>query len=131
MNLLLDTQALLWWRNSNKKLGPRARAAIKRDAADVRVSAASAWEIAIKFYLGRLSLPAPVEAWMPAALDDSGFRALSVTVDHAIAAGALPQVHADPFDRMLIAQAQLENLTIVTSDVAFDAYDVKVLDARE
>jgi PIN domain nuclease of toxin-antitoxin system len=130
VNLLLDTQALLWWRHGARKLGARARAAIARDATDVRVSAASAWEIATKFYAGRLTLPAPAEAWMFAALDDSGFRPLVITVEHAVAAGALPPVHGDPFDRMLIAQAQLERLTIVTSDAVFDAYDVKVLDAR-
>jgi PIN domain nuclease of toxin-antitoxin system len=130
VNLLLDTQALLWWRHGTKKLGPRARATITRDATDVRVSAASAWEIATKFYAGRLTLPAPAEAWMVAALDDSGFRPLVITVEHAVAAGALPQVHGDPFDRMLIAQAQIESLTIVTSDAVFDGYDVKVLDAR-
>ena len=130
MNLLLDTHALLWWRHGNKKLGARARAAITRGAPDVRVSAATAWEISSKFYLRRLTLPAPAEAWMSAALNDSGFRPLPITVEHAVAAGALPQVHGDPFDRMLIAQAQLENLTIVTSDTVFDAYDVKVLDAR-
>lgn len=130
MNLLLDTNALLWWWEASKKLGPRARASIKRDAADVRVSAVTAWEIAIKFQSGRLSLSAPVEHWIPAALDDSGFRTLDISVQHAIAAATLPQHHDDPFDRLLIAQAQLEHLTIVTSDLAFDAYNVKVLDAR-
>lgn len=130
MNLLLDTQVLLWWRHGNKKLGPRARVAITSGAAEVRVSAATAWEITSKFYLGRLTLPAPPEAWMSAALTDSGFRPLAITVEHAVAAGALPQVHGDPFDRMLIAQAQLENLTIVTSDTVFDDYDIKRLDAR-
>jgi PIN domain nuclease of toxin-antitoxin system len=130
VNLLLDTQALLWWRHGTRKLGSRARAAIDHEAADVRVSAASAWEIATKFYAGRLTLPTPPEAWIAAALVHSGFRPLAMTVEHAVAAGALPQVHGDPFDRMLIAQAQLENLTIVTSDTVFDAYDVKVIDAR-
>lgn len=130
VNLLLDTQTLLWWRHGTRKLGSRARAVIDREATDVRVSAASAWEIATKFYAGRLTLPAPPEAWISTALFHSGFRPLAITVEHAVAAGALPHVHGDPFDRMLIAQAQLENLTIVTSDAVFDEYDVKVLDAR-
>lgn len=130
VNLLLDTQALLWWRHGTKKLGARARAAIAREAADVRVSAASAWEIATKFHAGRLTLPAPAESWLFTALDDSGFRPLAISVEHAVAAGALPQVHGDPFDRMLIAQARIEHLTIVTSDTVFGDYDVKVLDAR-
>lgn len=130
MNLLLDTNALLWWRQGNRKLGPRARAIIARDAVDATVSAVTAWEIAVKFQAGRLSLPAPVEHWLPVAIKESGFRSLHITTSHAIAAAVLPEHHADPFDRLLIAQAQIENLTIVTSDMAFDAYDVKVLDAR-
>lgn len=129
MTLLLDTQSLLWWRQGTARLGPKARAAIGR-AADVLVSAASAWEIAIKWQTGRLPFREPVAAWMPAAIADSGFRVLNVTVEHAIAVADLPLHHVDPFDRLLIVQAQLEQLTIVTSDTAFDAYDVKVLDAR-
>lgn len=130
MNLLLDTNALLWWWEGSSKLGPRARASIVRDAAGVRVSAATAWELAIKFQTGRLTLPAPPDHWIPAEIDTCGFRPLPVTIEHAIAVAALPVIHADPFDRLLIVQAQLENLTIVTSDTVFDAYDVKVLDAR-
>ena len=129
MTLLLDTQSLLWWRDGNSRLGPKARSAIAR-AADVRVSAASAWEIAIKSQTGRLPFREPVDAWMPAAIEDSGFRPLSVTIEHAVAVANLPLHHADPFDRLLIAQAQLDNLTIVTSDTAFEAYDVKLIDAR-
>jgi len=130
VNLLLDTQTLLWWRQGNRRLGARARAAIARHAATVRVSAASAWEIAIKSQTGRLALREPLQTWMAAALDDSGFEALPVTVGHAVAVASLPVHHADPFDRLLIAQAQLEHLTIVTSDAAFDAYGVSTLDAR-
>ena len=130
MNLLLDAQALLWWRQGHRKLGARARAAIERQAVSVRVSAASAWEMAIKSRAGRLTLREPLDVWLPAALEDSGFGMLSVTVDHAIAVATLPDHHADPFDRLLIVQAQLEDLTIVTSDAAFEDYDVKLLDAR-
>jgi PIN domain nuclease of toxin-antitoxin system len=129
VNLLLDTQALLWWRQGNRRLGARARAAIARQAATVRVSAASAWEIAIKSQTGRLTLREPLEPWFEAALEDSGFTALDVSVRHALAVAALPLHHADPFDRLLVVQAQLERLTIVTSDLAFDAYDVATLDA--
>lgn len=130
MKLLLDTQALLWWREGNSRLGPKARAYIARDAAEVRVSAASAWEIAIKVQSGRLPLREPVAVWMPAAIADSGFLTLSVTLEHAVAVAELPQLHGDPFDRLLIVQAQIERLTIVTSDTVFDDYDVEVLDAR-
>lgn len=128
-DLLLDTQALLWWKEGSRKLGQRARRQIAT-AATTRVSAASAWEIAIKSRLGRLKLAAPLHSWMPEALERDGFEMLSVTVGHAVALAALPDHHADPFDRLLVAQAQLEGLTVVTSDPAFHDYDVRVLDAR-
>jgi PIN domain nuclease of toxin-antitoxin system len=131
MNLLLDTQALLWWRVGSRKLGPRARAAIETEAAAVRVSAASAWELAIKSRAGRLTLSQPLDLWFPAAIETSGFVALNVTIDHAIGVASLPDHHADPFDRLLIVQARMEGLSIVTSDFAFDDYDVRILDARK
>lgn len=131
MTLLLDSQALVWWREGNRKLGARARAAIEQDAFGVLVSAASAWELAIKSATGRLTLREPVGRWLPAALDASGFETLPVTLAHALAVTTLPFHHADPFDRLLIAQAQLEKLTIVTADSAFADYDVKLLDARQ
>lgn len=130
MNYLLDTQALLWWRDGSRRLGPRARRTIERDAAAVYVSAASVWEIAIKAAAGRLKLRDPIERWMPEVLEPHGFSILNVTIGHAVAVAGLPQHHPDPFDRMFIAQARVENLTIVTSDTAFDAYEVPVLDAR-
>jgi PIN domain nuclease of toxin-antitoxin system len=130
VNLLLDTQALLWWRTGSRNLGPKARTAIERQATVVYVSAASAWEIAIKQHTGRLALKDRLDRWMQTALETSGFETLSITVPHAVAVADLPLHHADPFDRLLIAQATLEGLTIVTSDAAFDAYDVPVLDAR-
>lgn len=130
MNLLLDTQTLLWWRDGNRRLGPRARVAIEREAASVLVSAASGWELAIKSQSGRLRLKQPVGVWMPAALADSGFGILAVTMEQALAVARLPAHHGDPFDRLLIVQAQLEGLTVVTSDAAFDDYDVRLLDAR-
>lgn len=130
MNLLLDTQALLWWREGSRKLGSRARAAIETEATTVRVSAATGWELAIKSRSGRLRLREPLHLWLPAALESSGFLALPVTLDHAIGVAGLPDHHADPFDRLLIAQARQEDLTIVTSDTAFGAYDVRLLDAR-
>jgi PIN domain nuclease of toxin-antitoxin system len=130
VNLLLDTQALLWWKEGSRRLGPRARRAVEREAATVRVSAASAWEIAIKSRAGRLRLAAPLHTWMPRELEGNGFLILNVTADHAVAVASLPDHHDDPFDRLLIAQARLEGLTVVTSNTAFDAYDVSVLDAR-
>src|SRR5215469_2761888 len=111
MNLLLDTQALLWWREGSRKLGPHAREAIETEAATVRVSAASAWELAIKSRAGRLKLSQPLPVWLPAAIETSGFVALHVTVDHAVGVASLPDHHADPFDRLLIVQARMEGLT--------------------
>lgn len=130
MKLLVDTQCFLWWREGNSRLGRKARAAIEREASEVRVSTASAWEIAIKVQSGRLPFRERLAVWLPAAIQSSGFRVLLITLEHAVAVAELPEHHGDPFDRLLIAQAQLENLTIVTSDMAFDAYDIKVLDAR-
>lgn len=131
MNLLLDTQALLWWRDGSRRLGRRARQAIERDAATVWVSAASIWEIAIKSSLGRLQLRDSFEIWMAGALQTLGFSTLSVSLAHAVAVAGLPRHHDDPFDRLLIAQGRLEHLTIVTADAAFERYDVAVLDARQ
>ncbi len=131
MRLLLDTQALIWWNEGSRKLGRRTRAAIGREASGVLVSAATAWEMAIKSVTGRLTIREPVDRWMAAVLQNSGFDALDVTMAHALAVAELPAHHADPFDRLLIAQAQLDDLTIVTSDSAFEDYDVRAFDARE
>ena len=130
MNLLLDTQALLWWRAGDRRLGPKARAAIAKHAATVYVSAVSAWEVAIKAHTGRLTLRAPLADWFQDVLTDSGFDTLDVRVEHAIGVADLPPHHADPFDRLLIVQSRHEQLTLVTSDTVFDAYGVKLLDAR-
>ena len=95
------------------------------------ISVATIWEASIKHATGRLELPQPPdESLCEVALQAQGFRVLSILAAHAIAAAALPRHHQDPFDRMLIAQAQLEHLTIVTSDAAFEKYEVTVLDAR-
>jgi PIN domain nuclease of toxin-antitoxin system len=126
----MDTQALLWWRNGSRLLGRAARRTIEREANSVSVSAASIWEIAIKSSTGRLELKGPLEAWTAPALSAHGFRTLDVTIAHAIAVAGLPRHHEDPFDRLLIVQAQLESLTLVSSDTVFDVYDVEVLDAR-
>ena len=130
MKLLLDTQAVLWWKEGSRKLGPRARRAIETEAAVVRVSAVSAWEIAIKSRSGRLTLREPLHRWMPDELERNGFVMLGIAVAHAVAVASLPDHHDDPFDRLLIVQARHEGLTIVTSDPAFDVYNVAVLDAR-
>ena len=125
MRLLLDTHALLWALAQPRRLSARARAAIASADSEVFVSAASAWEIAIKRAIGKLTAPADLEA----ILDQTGIERLPITVSHALAAGALPLIHSDPFDRMLVAQARIEGLTLVTRDPHIAAYDVAVLQA--
>lgn len=124
MRLLLDTHALLWWL-ADRELTQAARQAIADPANDVAVSAASAWEISIKRTIGKLSVPDDLGEQMSA----NGFEELPIRIDHALLAGALPRHHDDPFDRMLLAQASHESLTIVTRDKRFAAYDVKIIDA--
>ena len=127
MRFLLDTNALLWWLIGSLRLGSDARRAIADPRSTIYVSAVSAWEVAIKRSLGRLPVPANVAAWLPTELAVNGFRTLPITVEHATAVEHLPLYHRDPFDRLLIAQAQLEALTIVTGDRTLERYAVPVL----
>lgn len=122
MTLLLDTCAFLWWL-ADEPLGPTARDRIADPDQLVRVSAVSLWEIAIKRALGKLDLDGSLVLHVKAA----GFEPLPITGDHAERAGALPLHHRDPFDRMLVAQAQAESLTLVTRDRAFDPYGLELL----
>lgn len=126
--LLLDTHTWLWWQAASPRLGPAARRSIAT-APEVWLSAASVWEMSIKAQLGKLKLPRNVD--IVVELVASGFRPLAIDVSHAMAAGALARHHRDPFDRMLIAQAQIEGLTIVTSDEAIARYGARTLDATE
>ena len=120
MKLLLDTHILLWWLADDPGLSEKQRSAIADPASVVYVSAASAWEIAIKKALGKLIAPDDLGA----ALIASELEQLPITVAHAEAVGGLPPHHRDPFDRMLIAQAEVENLTVVTGDPVFAKYEV-------
>lgn len=120
--LLLDTHVVIWWRTNDARLQPYARDTIAR-ASMVFVSAASAWEAGIKQALGRLTLPAPFAE----GVDASGFQRLPIAFEHAAEAAALPPHHGDPFDRMLVAQARLEGLTLVSHDRLLAAYDVPIL----
>lgn len=125
MNLLLDTHALLWWLADDPQLSAEARAAVGDAQNVVCVSAATAWEIAIKKAAGKLEAPKDLMA----AISASGFQHLPITIAHALAAGQLPNHHSDPFDRMLVAQARLENLTLVTRDERIAKYRVGTLPA--
>ncbi|KKT35231.1 MAG: PilT protein domain protein [Parcubacteria group bacterium GW2011_GWA2_44_12] len=125
MNLLLDTHALLWWLSDPSLLSAQAHDAISEFRAVIYVSAASAWEIAIKKSMGKLEMPDDIQE----ILRTEGFLELPITITHALAAGALPGYHADPFDRLLIAQAITENLMLLTRDENIKKYDVRVLHA--
>ena len=128
MRVLLDTHALLWWASAGgSRLPPRAREIIESAASVVLVSAASVYEIAIKTSLGRLGLPGPADVYVPALLRKHGFGVLPIDAAHAVRAGSLPLIHRDPWDRLLVAQAQLEDLPIVTADPAIGRYDVEVV----
>jgi PIN domain nuclease of toxin-antitoxin system len=123
VNLLLDTHVLIWW-DEGRRLTARARRAIE-EADTVYVSAASAWEVAIKTGLGRLRPTRTVDQ----AASDSGFVELPVTFRHAELVAILPPHHRDPFDRLLVAQAGVEKLTLVTRDRVFGRYEVAVIEA--
>jgi PIN domain nuclease of toxin-antitoxin system len=124
MRLLLDTHVLLWWLADHPALSKQARALIANEP-EVFASAASAWEIAIKRALGKLEAPEDLLS----ALEAGGIRRLPIDFQHAAVAGALPRHHDDPFDRMLVAQAQREGLTLLTSDSHTSRYAVAVLPA--
>jgi len=127
VRLLLDTHTFLWWLDGDAALSAAAQAAIADEASEVFLSAASAWEIATKFRLGKLPGAATVAADVAGAAAQQGFPELAISLRHGEKAGALPGPHRDPFDRMLIAQAMLEDLAIVSNDAAFDAYAVRRL----
>ena len=127
MRLLLDTHAFLWWLAGDaKRLSRRARQAIGNSENDVYVSAASVWEIAIKHRLGKLDATALL-GHTSRVIAGQAFLTLDMTIDHAERAGVLPGDHKDPFDRMLIAQAQAEHLTLVSNETMFDEHGVSRL----
>ncbi len=124
--LLLDTHVLIWWLNGDNQLGATAKQEIGDEKNEVFVSAASTWEMSIKKQLGKLLAPEDIEQKVELA----GFSKLSVSLFHGEQAGSLPLHHKDPFDRMLIAQAQSEGLVIVTKDEHFPDYGIRLMDAR-
>jgi PIN domain nuclease of toxin-antitoxin system len=124
VRLLLDTHALLWWLAGDDALSSAARRAIETGGDAVFVSAASAWEIATKYRIGKLPGAASIVADIAAVVAGQGFAALPVSVLHGQRAGALPSLHRDPFDRMLVAQALIERMDIVSNEQIFDGYGV-------
>lgn len=124
MRLLLDTHALLWWLAGDTQLAPAARAAIQDSANAVYVSAASAWEVATKVRIGKLPGAASLAQDFAEVIEGQDFLPLSITMQHGQRAGNLPGTHRDPVDRMLVAQAQAENLILVSSEEVFDQFGV-------
>lgn len=124
MRLLLDTHAFLWWLAGDEALSIAARTAIADENNDVFVSAASAWEISTKHRLGKLPGVAAIVAALDATIADQSFIALPISILHGQTGGALPGPHRDPFDRMLIAQALVDRLVLVSNEQIFDAYGV-------
>ena len=125
VRLLLDTHALLWWLSDDPALPQSVRRVIARKTNSIVVSAASAWEIATKVRLGKLDSATELAHDFTAYLARESFESLSVSVEHGMRAGLLPGPHQDPFDRMLIAQAQAEKLPIVSNEKAFDNYGIR------
>lgn len=124
MRLLLDTHTLLWWLAGDQALSDAAREAIADPDNEVFVSTASAWEIATKYQLGRLSGAALITADIAGAVASQGFTELPISIRDGQAAGGLPAIHKDPFDRMLIAQAVTAGMVIVSNEAMFNAYAV-------
>jgi len=118
VNLLLDTNAFIWALNGSNRLGGAAREAVLSSENIVYVSVVSAWEMAIKSGLGKLAVPPRIATWLPDRLREQRFETLGITLGHVLDVEQLPPHHRDPFDRLLVAQARAEKLTIVTGDPA-------------
>jgi PIN domain nuclease of toxin-antitoxin system len=124
VRILLDSHAFLWFVWDDPQLSKAAKTAIEEPANRKLLSIASCWEIAIKTGNGKLTLDAPAAHFIPRELTRNGFELLEISLPHATAVETLPQHHKDPFDRLLIAQAQIEGIPIVSVDAAFDPYSV-------
>ena len=127
MAILLDTHALLWWMNGDRRLSKKARAAMERKDAEIYVSTVSAVELAIKVRLGKLPEAVLLVHTLAASLNEQGFVPLPVSLEHGRLSGLLPGDHRDPFDRIIAAQSLLERMPVVTSDAALATFGVEVV----
>jgi PIN domain nuclease of toxin-antitoxin system len=127
LRALLDTHTLLWWCSDDPALPQAARQIISETDNTLLVSAASAWELAIKFQMGKLRKASDLVSDFSGRMEREGFHVLPISAEHGIRAGLLPGPHKDPFDRMLIAQSQAENIPIVSNELVFEAYGVRRL----
>ncbi|MCW2972010.1 MAG: hypothetical protein JWN72_283 [Thermoleophilia bacterium] len=131
MVFLLDTHVWIWMTSDERRIGPVTRSKLADPANAVMLSAASSWELALKYQLGKIELPTPPSVYVATHLRRQGVAPLAVEHAHALAVGELPEVrHADPFDRLLVAQARVMGLTLVTADDKLFEYDIETIDAR-
>lgn len=127
MKALLDTHTFLWWNIDDPQLSPTAREFIGDGRNEIFLSAASAWEIAIKYSKGRLELPDKPEQYVALRLTRHRFSSLPIQLSHAAQVYRLPDIHTDPFDRLLIVQSQLEEMPLITGDLQIARYDVSII----
>jgi PIN domain nuclease of toxin-antitoxin system len=127
VRILLDTHPFLWSLTSPERLSARAARAIRDEANEVLVSAATAWEIAVKFRLGRLRLPDDPQRFVPDQIAANSFTPIAVMVRHALKVSDLPDIHRDPFDRLLVAQASVEDVALVTADAQIRRYPIDTI----
>lgn len=129
MTLILDTHCWLWWIAEPGRLSPTTLSLLKSPDTTVLFSAVSTWEIAIKYSIGKLKLPEPPESFVPSRLERDSIDSLPIQHAHTLKIATLPHYHRDPFDRLLIAQAIVEGVPIVTADSAFRRYEVELMRA--
>jgi PIN domain nuclease of toxin-antitoxin system len=127
MRAMLDTHVFLWWNTDDPQLSSFARQFIADGTNEIFLSAASAWEIAIKYARGRLTLPEPPEMYVASRMTSQNFQPLPIQISHALQVSSLPDIHQDPFDRLLVAQSLLEDLPILTGDKNIPQYPVSVI----
>ena len=127
MRYLLDTSSFLWYVSDYRRLSSIAAERLNDPVSAVHLSLVSIWEIAIKFNMGKLELPLPFDEFVDSAIQSQRFTLLNIELPHLRQVARLPRHHRDPFDRLLIAQSQIENIPIITSDAAFDAYHIQRL----
>lgn len=128
MRCLLDAHTLLWWvTTKGSRISDPAREILADETTDALVGAGILYELAIKSQAGRLTLPAAADTYLPSLLRRYSFGVLPIAENHALRAGSLPMIHRDPWDRLLVAQAQIENIPIITADPAIGRYDVDVI----
>ena len=127
MKLLLDTHALLWFAEDSPQMPDHVKAILEDGRNDKFVSVASIWEIAIKYRIGKLALSSPPEKYLPDILSEGGMTIMSVLFDHALLVSKLEMYHKDPFDRLLVSQCLLEDMTLISGDTILDSYGVNRL----